>query len=342
MEPIEKFIAQPSAAYAVDPKYFKYYADLRDAPRTGDMIYGEIARVSDDSYLENKSGRLHLIQDGTRGLFVMGNRYAPDYFEGYVPSSYVREVDLLERSGVVGLVKTKNSARKDPTRIRVLGYVCHKDGTIVNTRDHSLIHPRQSVKKEPRARMVLVCGTAMNSGKTMAAAACCRVLSALGHKVYAAKITGMASLKDLFAMNDAGAEECADFTRFGHPGTYLLEKSDLLEIFDKLDLQYAGNSRDYWVVELADGIIQRETAMLLESPAVQSRIHRLVFCAADAFGAIGGLRILKEHFHLEPDMISGVCSSSPLHIRELSDFTDIPVFNSLEADVQELRGCLGL
>lgn len=342
MHEIEKYIASPSAAYAVDPKYFKYYTTDEKIPETGDMVYGEVVRVSDDSYLENKSGRLHLIQDGTRGLFVMGHRYAPDYFEGYVPKAHAAEVDLLERSGVVGIVKTKNSARKDPTRIRVLGYVCDKDGKVVNTRAHSLIHPRSTVKKEPRARMVLVCGTAMNSGKTMAAAACCRVLSSLGHKVAAAKITGMASLKDLFAMNDAGAAECADFTRFGHPGTFLLGKEELLEIFNKLDLQYAGNPRHYWVVELADGILQRETAMLLESADVQSRIHKLIFCAADAFGAIGGLRILKEHFQLEPDGISGLCSSSPLHIRELSDFTDIPVFNGAETDLQDLRNILGL
>jgi hypothetical protein len=55
-------------------------------------------------------------------------------------------------------------------------------------------------------------------------------------------------------------------------------------------------------------------------------------CANDAFGAIGGLKILEEKFGMKPDAISGVCSSSPLHIRELSAFTDIPVFNSANPD----------
>ncbi|MGD9222834.1 MAG: hypothetical protein PVH22_06300, partial [Desulfobacteraceae bacterium] len=70
------------------------------------------------------------------------------------------------------------------------------------------------------------------------------------------------------------------------------------------------------------------------SEEVRSRIHRLILCANDAFGAIGGLKILEENYGMKPDAISGVCSSSPLHIRELSAFTDIPVFNSANPDQQ--------
>ena len=59
------------------------------------------------------------------------------------------------------------------------------------------------------------------------------------------------------------------------------------------------------------------------------------FCASDAFGVIGGLNIMKN-LNLTPDALSGVCSSSPLHIRELKEFTDIPVFNSAEPDRDSL------
>jgi hypothetical protein len=103
---------------------------------------------------------------------------------------------------------------------------------------------------------------------------------------------------------------------------------------------YANNSKNYWAVELADGILQRETAILLKSEAVRSRIHRLVFSARDTFGAIGGLNILKHEFGLIPDAISGVCSSSPLFLRELSAFTDIPVFNNMDCDLKQLSELL--
>lgn len=280
-----------------------------------------------------------MMHDGTKAVFVFGNRYAPDFYEGLVPEEMTDEVDLLARSGMVGIVKTKNSMIKDPTKVRILGYVCDKSGDILNTRDFPLIKPRATVKKGPRAKMILVCGTSMNSGKSMAAASCCWALASLGYNVRASKVTGTAGLKDILLMNDAGANRYADFTYLGYPSTYLLEKGELIGIFDKLDLKYANNPKNFWVVELADGVIQRETAILLNSSEVTSRIYKLVFCANDAFGAIGGLGAL-ERLGLEPDAISGVCSSSPLHMRELTSFTDIPVFNSVEANTEQLTEIL--
>jgi hypothetical protein len=310
------------------------------APEEGDVVYGAVSRIGQHSSLENKSGRIHKIHNGSFGIFVFGNRYAPDYYEGIVPEVFAEDVDLLARSGVVGQVRTKNSLIKDPTKIKILGYVCTDKGDIVNTKNFSLIEPKRSIKKSPRSKLILVCGTSMNSGKSMAATACCWALTSWGYTVRAAKITGTASLKDILNMNDAGAERYADFTYLGFPSTYKHSLPELLDIFHKIDLKYANNPKNYWVVEFADGIIQRETAMLLGSAEVRSRIHRLIFCANDAFGAIGGLSILKERFNLVPHAISGVCSSSPLHIQELSGFTNIPVFNGAAADSEQMKAIL--
>jgi hypothetical protein len=330
----------PSAAFTIRPSQVKFYKPSDKPPQPGDVAYGVISRTGQHSSLENALGRIHIIHDGTKAIFVFGNRYAPDYYEGLIPEQMTEEVDLIARSGVVGIVKTKNSLIKDPTKVKILGYVCDEQGNILNTRDYPLIKPRQMVKKEPRSPMVLVCGTSMNSGKSMAAAACCWALTSMGHNVRASKVTGTASLKDILLMNDAGANPYADFTYLGYPSTYLLSEEELLGIFNYLDLKYANNPKNFWVVEFADGIIQRETALLLSSPEVTSRIHKLIFCANDAFGAIGGLRTLREKFNLVPDALSGLCSSSPLHVRELSAFTDIPVFNSADSTVKRLTDIL--
>jgi hypothetical protein len=340
MNKIRKGFILPSAALTIKSNQVKFYTDSDKAPELGDMIYGVVSRIGQHSSLENVSGRIHMIHHGTQGVFVFGNRYAPDYYEGLVPEKMGPEVDLLARSGIVGIVRTKSSLVKDPTRVRILGYVCNQGGTVLNTRPYSLIRPKRVEKKMPRSRLILVCGTSMNSGKSMAAAACCWALTSQGYTVKASKVTGTASLKDILHMNDAGASVYTDFTHFGYPSTYLLPREEVINIFNFLDLKYANNPKNYWIVELADGIIQRETSMLLHSSDVTSRLHRLVFCAADAFGAIGGLRILKERFGLIPDAISGVCSSSPLHLRELSDFSSVPVFNSAEPNAKELADIL--
>ena len=329
-----------SAAFTIKTKLVKYYSPIDKKPVVGDVVYGSVKRIGQHSSLENVSGRIHTIHHGTRGLFVFGNRYAPDYYEGLVPDEMKYDVDLLARSGLIGTVKTKSSAVKDPTRIKILGYLVDREGRVLNTRDHPLIAPKSTEKKTPRASMILVCGTSMNSGKSMAAAACCWALTAMGHAVKASKVTGTASLKDILHMNDAGAIGYADFTYLGYPSTYMLSEEEVLGVFKRLDLKYANKSKNYWIVEFADGINQRETAMLLASETVTSRIHRLVLCANDAFGTIGGLRVLRERFGLVPDALSGVCSSSPLHVRELSVFTTIPIFNSARPDLNQLAEIL--
>jgi hypothetical protein len=332
MRRITKGFILPSAAFTLKPTHIKHYKNLNRTPQPGDVVYGQIIRIGQHSTLENVSGRIHVVHNGSKAIFVYGHRYAPDYYEGFVPEDNSHEVDLLARSGIIGKIKTKNTLIKDPTKVRILGYACTVDGQVLNTRQFSLIKTKTQIKKLPRSPMILVCGTSMNSGKSMAAVACCWVLSSMGYNVRASKVTGTASLKDILHMNDAGASHYNDFTLLGHPSTYMLEPSQLLDVFNTLDLKYANNPKNFWVVEFADGIIQRETSMLLLADEVRSRVHRLILCANDAFGAIGGLKILEEKFGMKPDAISGVCSSSPLHIRELSAFTDIPVFNSANPD----------
>lgn len=332
----------PSAAFTMKKSGIKCYEVSDHTPRIGDLVYGRISRIGHHARLENKNGRIHIINDGSKAVFVYGNRYAPGDFEGYVPESSVSEVDLLAQSGVVGIVKSKNSMMKDPTRVHVLGYVCDQEGKILNTRENPLIVPniKEMKTNAGRSKLILVVGTSMNAGKSMAASACCWALSTMGHDVCGSKVTGTASLKDILQMNDSGAATFNDFTHFGYPSTYMLSEEELLNIFDQIDLKYCNNSKNFWVVEFADGILQRETAMLLASPRVQKRIHRLIFCAGEALGAIGGLNILKDQFGLTPDAISGVCSSSPLARKELSEHSGIPVFNNLERDLAQISELL--
>ncbi len=329
MKKIKDGFILPSAAFTVSRNTIKFYDSIEKKPEVGDLAYCKIEYTGQHESLENCEGRIHRIQDGTHAIMVYGNRYAPDYYEGFVPEAISSHEDLLARSGVIGKMKNKSSLVADPTKVKVLGYVCNKDGKVLNTRDYNKIIPKKCEKKgKQRAKMILCVGTSMNSGKSAAAAACCWGLSTMGHTVRGSKITGTASLKDILSMEDNGARPVSDFTYLGFPSTYMLSEEELLFIFNSIDMKYGNKKNNYWVVEIADGIMQRETSMLLRSEVVRERIHKLVFCAYDAMGAIGGIRMLKDEYGLVPDAVSGVCSSSPLGIREVSKYTDIPIFNS--------------
>ena len=326
----------PSAAKTISKNKISEYEFINKNPEVGDVIYGKVVNLGQHGQIENKNGRVHTITEGIKSLFVFGNRYAPDYYEGFVPQSMSNEVELIARSGVVGKVNVKNNKIKDPTIIKVLGYLIDKNGDIINTRNFNTIIPINKKTHSKRAKLILNIGTSMNSGKSMSAAACCSVLSSLGNNVRFSKVTGTASLKDILNAQDRGAEIVNDFTFMGYPSTYMLTEEELLNIFNSIDLKIANNFKNYWVVEFADGILQRETAILLKNEFVKKRIHKLIFSADSAFSAIGGITILKDKFGLFPDAISGVCSSSPLMIRELKDFTTVPIINNINPNFKEV------
>jgi len=340
MNKIKEGFVLPSAAFTIQRKKIRGYVADGKAPRAGDLVYGVVAYVSEHSSLENKQGRIHQVHNGTRAVFVLGNRYAPDYYEGFVPERLFGELDLLSRSGVAGIMMNKGARVKDPTRIEIMGYACDGEGRLLNSLDFSCIQPKATVKTPKRAKLILNIGTSMNAGKSTSAAACCRALSTMGFKVRGSKITGTAGRKDILLMEDNGASRVADFSYLGYPSTYMVDRVDLIHIFDTLDLKYGNSPKNYWVVEIADGILQRETAMLLRSEELRCRIHKLVFSAHDTFGAIGGLDVLRKTFDMVPDAISGVCSSSPLGVRELEAYTEIPIFNNIRGDLNELASIL--
>ncbi len=341
MKKIQQNCIIPSAAYSIPRNLIKLYCDIPEKiPEMGDLVYGEVSRLGFHTSLESVSARIHTIHDRTRAVFVFGNRYAPDHYEGFVPKTPVDSSDMLARGGIIGEMTCRNERISSPTKIRIMGYVCENDGKVINTRNHALIHPKKEERKGPGAKIILCIGTAMNSGKSYAAAACCYALSSMEKKVRAAKVTGTASLKDILLMEDCGAQHIADFSFFGFPSTYMLEKKDLLAIFRGIDLKYGNNPRNYLIIEFADGIFQRETAMLLQCEEVRSRIHKLLFCAADSAGVAGGLKVLKDSFGIKPDAISGLCSSSPLAIREIKSFTDIPIVKSMERDYKSINAII--
>jgi len=336
MERLSTNFFLPSAAIVVPRKEIAGVRNIDRPPQIGDLVYVRVKRAGQHVTLENKQGRCHDLTTGARFVGVFGNRYAPDFYEGLVPDRFEPTVDLMARSGVLGMVQCKAEKVIDPTSVRVRGYIVDKNGEVINTRNYCQVQPNIKEKKFPRARLILVVGTAMNAGKTTTAAACCWALSNLNYSVRASKVTGTASLKDILSMQDHGAVHVRDFSHFGWPSTYMLSEERILEIFNHLDLKYANDRRNYWVVEIADGVFQRETQILLGSEHVRKRIYRLVFAAQDAAGALGGVTALEKKYGLRPDAISGVCAGSPLAVRELKAELNIPVFNNRALELDEI------
>lgn len=293
---------------------------LLHPPRIGDLVVAEVLSVGRNTTLENREGlALHLFP-GDRIVGAFGNRYATDQYEGYVPPQPVEECALLSVGGVCGELASKHSAVAGPTRLRVLGSVCDWRGQPLNQRTFAL-PPR--MPKPNYGHLMVVVGASMNAGKTTTVGTLVRALSANGGRVAAAKITGTAASKDLRFFESCGARPVLDFTAAGYPSTYLLSYSELMQIYTTLLGHLQDAEPEYIVIEIADGIFQRETRMLLESAEFRQTIDHLFFAASGSLSAECGERRLQE-FGLPLRAITGTITQSPLAMREATEVTGTP------------------
>ena len=83
------------------------------------------------------------------------------------------------------------------------------------------------------------------------------------------------------------------------------------------------------VLEIADGLLQRETAALLQSAPFMSTVDRVVFAASDPLGAASGIGLLRE-WGVEPVAISGLVTMSPLAMQEATAATGVRCLTAAE------------
>ena len=298
-------------------------------PRSGDVGLFEVTSLGKHRVIQSDSGRNVAILKNDLILAAFGNRYATSQFEGYVPETPLLEVDILGAGGVVGVLKSKNAAFEDiePTKMKLMGYVC-EPGTkqVINTigLGHQLEPYTQTVPSG--TRVILSLGASMDSGKTTSAAFLVHGLKRTGAKVGFIKLTGTCYTKDKDFVFDCGADVVADFGDLGYPSTFLCSDEELLSIYQTLLNRLAPFDLDYIVMEIADGLYQRETSMLLNNPVFTSTISNTLFSSADSLSAIQGISWLEQR-NLKPFAICGLFTMSPLLIQEVEELSKTPVFD---------------
>jgi hypothetical protein len=172
-------------------------------------------------------------------------------------------------------------------------------------------------KLGPTAPIVLIAGSCMNSGKTVAATEIIKQATAAGLSVAAAKISGVACLRDTLNMKDHGAIETASFLDCGLPST--VDHDDLASIAKAVLNHLNSLSPDMIVVELGDGIVGGYSVdCVLRDKEIMSAVASFVFCASDYVGVIGGGEVLRS-FGIKINVVAGSVTDSQMgenYIRE--------------------------
>jgi hypothetical protein len=150
----------------------------------------------------------------------------------------------------------------------------------------------------------------MNSGKTYAATELIKQATRNGLRVAAAKLSGIACLRDTLNMADHGAIATASFLDCGLPST--VDAGDLAPMAKAVVSKLNESTPDLIVIELGDGILGGYSVeSVFNDVELREATAAIVFCASDYVGAWGGIELFRRR-GIEVALIAGSVTDSQM------------------------------
>jgi hypothetical protein len=301
-------------------------ADTVALPRAGDVV--AVRALTDSAtynMLELPTGRLAKINPGDILIGVLGRRRALKGFVGDVPETINAgdHLHLLNMGGVIGFCTGHHSSLGDAIKVEVIGVVCDEEGRALNIADAAL--PLRSTLGET-VPIVMIAGTSMNSGKTYAATELIKQATRSGLKIAAAKLSGIACLRDTLNMADHGAIATASFLDCGLPST--VGAGDLAPVAKAIIAKLNESSPDLIVIELGDGILGGYSVeSIFDDAELRDATDVLIFCASDYVGAWGGIELLRRR-RIKIDIVAGSVTDSQMGQNYIEEEFGVPAANA--------------
>lgn len=314
-------------------KDIQYLVTSNTPPMPGDLILARIDRLGQHKRLELPDGRRAHLFINDEIIISYGNRYAPDQFLGEIPTT-LEQCSLVAAGGVASKVISKHANMKAPTKITPLGYLASYNKKTINLNQYSL--PGSTSKSQSSKPLILaVTGSSMNGGKTTTMAFLARGLIKAGMTVGAAKVTGTGAGLDSWKMKDAGAYPVIDFTDMGFVSTYKLPTPAIELLMEKQVHHLTHHGVSIILLEVADGLIQTETAALLQSKLFQTLVDGVLFASSEALSAHSAIDWMQSK-NIPLIGISGALTASPMVLEETKKISSIPIFTKEELDSPDI------
>src|SRR5205085_1658493 len=194
---------------------------------------------------------------------------------------------------------------------------------VLNIADRAL-PPRE--KLGASAPLVIVAGTCMNSGKTYAVTELIKQATRAGLRVAAAKLSGVACLRDTLNMADHGAVATASFLDCGLPST--VGALDLAPIAKAVIARLNESAPDMIVIELGDGILGGYSVdSVFDDAELRASTSAIIFCASDYVGAWGGIELFNRR-GIRVDLVAGSVTDSQMGQDYIEREFNVPAGNA--------------
>ncbi len=305
----------------------------------GDYVVGEVIRpVRGGLSIELPTGRHAEPMIGDLVVGALGVRAATLEMVGrWQDIGSDGRIDFLTAAGVVGRLGSKSAFLPDPIAGRYRGHV-FVDGRPARMRDHAI---REEQARELTTPVILIVGTSMSSGKTMAARLIVRLLRHAGLRVAAGKLTGAGRYRDILSMRDAGAVADFDFVDAGLPTT-VCSPERYREAIAPLLSRLAAVEADAVVVEAGASPVEPYNGDTLME-ILSDRIRCMVLCASDPYAVVG----IMQAFDRRPDLVTGIATNTSAGIEVIETLVGVPALNVQNPDdaprlMSVLERCLDL
>ena len=111
---------------------------------------------------------------------------------------------------------------------------------------------------------------------------------------------------------DTGASFVADFTDAGMASTYLQPIDRIVSGLETLLAHAANAGCDVALIELADGVFQKETAEILKTPSLRKIFDAFIVGRARMRSPRPEASTCLRNWGVHPFVVSGMVSTSPL------------------------------
>jgi Domain of unknown function (DUF1611_C) P-loop domain len=279
--------------------------------------------------VEADTGRTMFIAPGDVFLATPGYRESTRWVVGGVPPGGLGVGDtywVLAQSGVVGeLIGDSPLEKSHLGRVKYLGAIRGDDGGAPRIGDFAA--KPNAGGADSGAPVFLVVGTSAEVGKTTAAIAVLRALRQQGNaNVVALKATGTSSIAELTTYQDYGASQTFDCVDFGLPTTYPSDRDGIDRIFESALDTCLSIPADAVLVECGGDMLGANVPVFLDCLKRRRADPRVVLAAADALGALGGIRVLDD-MGLTVSLIAGPCTDTPTLQQRTQALCGVPAMN---------------
>lgn len=299
---------------------------------SGDYVRTEVTGTRTVLYaIESCTGEMLPVQPGDQVIGALGHREAT--LEGVGSYLDVKRGNMhaLTSAGLLGVFTSYSTLLPRPLSLHYRGHI---------VRDNHKITMQQFAIRGDKGSFavptILIIGTSMMAGKTVAGRRLCEIFSSAGLDIVGAKLTGAGRYRDIASFKRAGAAHVFDFVDAGLPSTVVPEQEfraairPLLSHIDKL-------RPDYLIAETGASPLEPYNV----GAAMQElgdNIVCIILAASDPFAVVG----VQKAFNVTPDLVIGPAANTSAAVALVRKLADLPAINVIDRDtLPEFTAFLG-